>query len=303
LQAVGGLAALLVAVVLARKIHLRAKRPEHATMLELASGGAPIALFFVAIAVQPFIDAMVLAALAPTEVVGWYGAARNIMALLCAPALILGTASFPQLSRVAHLISDLRRELRVIWRLLLGLGSFAAVGTFLFADVAVSLIYGRGHFDPASVVLQVFAPILPLLFVDMLLGNAITAVGKTKEIAIVKVVSVAISTGLALVLIPLCQARFGNGGIGLIVAFGLAEVLMLAALLWLLPPGVMGRSEVSVIVSAAVSACGTMAIFWTLPSMTPWLALPSCVAAFIGLAFATGLVRKADFNEISLRLR
>ena len=96
-------------------------RPTRATLSGLVRGGGPIAVFFLAMAVQPFTD-VILPKLAPPEVVGWYGAARNIMGLLLVPAAILGTASFPELSRLSSSVPDLRYALRAILRLLLGLG-------------------------------------------------------------------------------------------------------------------------------------------------------------------------------------
>ncbi len=303
MQAVGGAGGLLVALLLARKIRLKARRPGRGILQELAIGGAPIAAFLLVMSVQPVIDAIVLSKLAPSEVVGWYGAARNIMGVLIAPASILGTASFPELSRVSNSVPDLRRVLRATLRLLLGLGALAAVGTFLFADVAVDLIYRRGDFDPAVSVLQVFAPLLPLFFVDMCLGNAITAVGKTKEIAVVKALSTAVSTGLAILLIPLCQARMGNGGIGLVFALGSTEVLMLTAYLWLLPRGAVDRSALLDFLRAAGGAGGTVLIFWALPSMTPWLAVPACVAVFMALALASRLVLRTDMDNVTALVR
>jgi len=299
MQAVGGAGALLVALHLAGKFHLRAERPGRGIVHELARGGAPIAAFFVAMAVQPLIDAIILAKLTPPEVVGWYGAARNIMAVLFAPASILGSASFPELSRVSDSVVDLRRALGTTLRLLLGLGALAAVGAFLFADVAVRLIYGRGHFDSAAVVLQVFAPVLPLLFVDILFGSAITAVGKTKEIAAIKALSVAISTGLAIPLIILCQARLGNGGIGLALAFGFTESLMLAAFLRLLPHGAVDRSMLLDLLRAAATAGATVVIFTVLPAMTPWLAVPTCIVVFLALALISRLILIADLSEVA----
>ena len=300
MQAVGGAGALLVAVLLAWKIGLKAQRPESRILQELASGGAPIAFFFVVSAAQPFIDTIVLSKLVPLEVVGWYGAARNIMGVF-APALILANASFPEFARVAGSALDLRRALRTPLKLLLGLGTLAAVGTFLFADVAVGLIYGRGHFGPATAVVEAFAPVLPLFFIDILLGYAITAAGKTKELAVVKLLSVAVSTGLAILLIPVFQARFGNGAIGSVLAFGSSEVLMLSAILWQLPRKVVDRSALLDFLRAAAAAGGTLVIFWVLPSllsMTPWLAVPACITVFMALALASGLVRRTDLDRM-----
>lgn len=299
MQAVGGAVALVAAIALARGIAIAPERPDRAVLTELAQGGAPIAVFFMALAIQPFLDAMILAHLVPPQAVGWYGAARNIMSLLYVPAQILGTASFPELARVAGSIPDLNRALKSSLRLLLGLAALGAVGTFLFAELAVTIIFGRGHFDPAVVILQVFAPILPLFFMDILFGTVLTALGKTKEIAVIKIVSIGVSACISLLLIPLCQSRWGNGGIGLVLAFGAAEVMMLTAFLWLLPRGTLDRSALYDVFRAVFAAVCTGAIFWTVPWLTPWLAVPACVLVFLGLALASGLVRTGDLKQLS----
>jgi O-antigen/teichoic acid export membrane protein len=294
MQAVGSAGALLVAVRLAHNIGLKAQCPGRGILQELACGGAPMAVFFLAITAQPFIDVIVLSALTPPEVVGWYGAARTIMATIFAPATILCAASFPELSRASGSIPDLQRTLRAPLRLILGLAALATVGTYLFADVAVSLIYGRGHFDSAAALLKIFAFALPLLFVDMLFATAVTAIGKIKEISVLKALSVGVSTGLAILFVPLCQARFDNGGIGLVLAFGFSEVLMLAAVFGLLPRGAVYRGALLDFLRAAASAAGTVVILWALPTITPWVAVPACVAVFMILALASGLVRRTD---------
>jgi hypothetical protein len=140
---------------------------------------------------------------------------------------------------------------------------------------------------------------LPLLFVDILLGSAITAVGKTKEIAVIKALSVAISTGLAIPLVILCQARLGNGGIGLVLAFGFTEVLMLTAFFRLLPHGAVDRGMLLDLLRAAATAGATVGIFAVLPAMTPWLAVPTCIAVFLALALVSGLVLVAELSEVA----
>lgn len=298
LQAAGGAGALVLATFMSASIRVRAQRPERGILRELARNGTPIAVFLVAMAVQPFIDAVVLSKLAPVEVVGWYGAARTIMGVLIAPAPIVGTAALPELSRVSASVKDLRLALHGTSRLMVGLGVLAAIGAWQFADVAVGLVYGRGDFDPAIAVLKTFAPVLPLLFVDILFANAIIAVGNTKKIAIVKALSVAVATGLSVVLIPLCQSRLNNGGIGLVLAFGLTEIMMLTGLLCLLPRGTVGPYVLLAFLRATVAGGSTMVIFWVLPSVTPWLAIPACVAVFLALAYATGLILRTDLASI-----
>src|SRR5262249_21194665 len=163
-----GAGALGVSILLARRIGLPSPSPNRETVWELAAGGASLTVLFLAMSVEPYIQVVVLSKLAPATVVGWYAAARNIMGVLFAPANILATASLPECSRVASDPAKLRHSIRHALRLLLGLGALAAVGTYLFSDFAVSLIYGNGRFDPAAQMLQLFAPALLLFFVDIL---------------------------------------------------------------------------------------------------------------------------------------
>jgi O-antigen/teichoic acid export membrane protein len=177
------------------------------------------------------------------------------------------------------------------------------LGTLLFADVVVTLLYGRGHFDPAAVVLRFFAPLLPLLFMDTLFGTALIAAGKTNEIAIVKAVSVVASTAFAIVLIPICQTRWGNGGIGLVLAFGSVEMMMLIAFLLLLPRGVLDRNNLLDVFRTLIAGGGAILVLWALPAIPSLMALLVCVGVFILVAFATGLLLKTDLDTVSGLIR
>jgi O-antigen/teichoic acid export membrane protein len=75
------------------------------------------------------------------------------------------------------------------------------VGTYLFADFAVSVIYGSRHFEPAAQVLQLFAPTLFLFFVGMLLATVNIAARRTRELAVAKLICVALNAGLAVLLV------------------------------------------------------------------------------------------------------
>jgi O-antigen/teichoic acid export membrane protein len=294
----GGIGAFAVATALARRLRLARPHAAWPTVRDIASGGAPIAAFFIAIAVQPYIDVIVLSRLAPASSVGWYGAARNIVGVLMAPATIVAAAAFPQLSRAASRPDELGPAVRAALRPLLGLGALASVGTFLFADLAVSLIYGRDKFGPAATVLTFFSPTLLLFFVDMLLGNVVTALGRTRELALAKFVNVMISTTLAVFLVPLFQARVGNGGLGLVLAFGTSEVVMLAAFLAVVPRGTLDRGTLLDVGRAILAAVGTLALFRLLPFPSPWLGLPVSVGAFAALSWAVGLVDSADVSTV-----
>ena len=124
----------------------------------------------------------------------------------------------------------------------------------------MGLIYGPG-FAPAATILKVYAPALFLVFIDMLLGNTLYAAGVSVGFAVVLAVKVLVSAGLNLVLVPIVQARTGNGGIGVVLSFALSELVVLSGVLVLMPRGTLTRAA-AVDTARALGAAGlTLLLF------------------------------------------
>ncbi len=150
---------------------------------------------------------------------------------------------YPRLSTAVGDAVEFKRVFGISFRPLVLLAVLGAVGTYLFADVPVALIYSLEKFGPAADILRAFAPVLLLMYVDMLMGMAIVAAGKSVKLAIVKVGVVALTTGLVFVLVPLCQARFANGGLGVMYALAIGELMMLVAAGILIREAVDGHND------------------------------------------------------------
>lgn len=302
-QGAAGIAALALAAVRSRRLGVSPLRPAGADCRELLREGTPILAMSLAITVQPYIDAIMLSRLLPAAPVGWYGAARNIMGTLVAPATILGAAAYPRLSRAAGDAAHLRLELRTALRPLLGLGALGAVGTYLFADLAVSIIYGKSSFAPAAAILQVFSPALFLVCIDVLFMSAVLAVGRPRALAAAKAVNVLVCSGIAFAAIPWFQQRYGNGGLGLVAAFGASEVMMFAASILILPRRTLDVSFVADLGRTLAAAALTLLLFRLLPPLSPVLGVPLCIGAFGAAAAALGLVRGGEVRAISAMFR
>jgi O-antigen/teichoic acid export membrane protein len=298
-QAVAGLAALAVAMRLYARLGAPPLRTSRATARELLAAGAPILAMTAAASVQPYLDAVILSKLAPAVVVGWFGAAKSILGTLIAPAAILGAAAYPRISRASADRAELRAEVRSAFRPLLWLGALAGTGTYLFARTAIGLIYGTRGFGPAASVLEVFAPGLFLLFIDILLGNVIYASGGGTGFAIAKVLSVVVGTGLDFVLIPVFQHRFGNGGIGVVVAFALSELVVFAGALMVLRRGTLDSRTLVDVARALGAAAVTIALFRWLPVLPPWMGIPLCLACFTAASLALGLLSGRDVRLLT----
>jgi O-antigen/teichoic acid export membrane protein len=302
-QAVAGLAALGVAVRLYRRLGAPPLSASSQTARELLAAGAPILVMTAAAAAQPYLDAIILAKLAPADVVGWFGAARIVIGTLLAPAAILGAAAYPHIARASTEPAGLGPTVRAAFRPLLWLGALAGTGTYLFADTAIGLIYGSEGFGPAATILRVFAPGLFLLFIDILLGNIIYASGGGTGFALAKIVSVVVGTALNLVLIPVFQERLGNGGVGVVVAFALSELVVFAGALRVMRPGTLERGTARDVARALAAAGLTLLLFRVAPPVPAWAGIPLCVAAFGAASRALGLVGRRELAVLGALAR
>jgi O-antigen/teichoic acid export membrane protein len=301
-SAAAGAITFVLAVTLYRRLGLPPLHASRATAQELIRDGAPMLAIGLAVAVQPYIDANLLFKLAPTDVVGWYGAAWVIAGTLVAPATILGATMYPRLSRVSDDQHEFSRTLRTAFRPLLFVAVLGAVGMYLFADFAIGVIYSEQKFGPAADTLRAFTPALLLIYIDMLFGYAILAVGKAGQLAKAKVVAVLVTTGVELVLIPLCQARFSNGGIGIVLAMACGELVMVTAAVLLIRDIVAGAMALDFF-RGLVAGIATIALIRSLPQITPLLGIPVCVVSFAVLSAAVGLVTRADIELLGSMFR
>jgi O-antigen/teichoic acid export membrane protein len=302
-QALAGAGSVVLAALLYRKVSTGRIRFTRETTGLVLAGGTAIVGMMVTGQIQPYLDAIILSKMVPPDAVGWFGAARNIMGTLIAPALIVGAAAFPRLSRAAAWPSLFEAEFQTALRPILWLGALGAIGTIFCADGAIGLVYGHRQYGPAGTILKVFGPGIFLLFVDVLFGNALTALGRASAFSMIKVASIVVSTGLDLLLIPWFQRTYGNGGIGAVAAFILSEVVVFAGALQLMPKGTMGRGAVLDIGRSLLCMAATALLFALLPPLPLYVAAPACVTAFTLCSLATGLLRRGDLDLLKSLLR
>jgi O-antigen/teichoic acid export membrane protein len=292
-QLAAGVLSLVVAHQLYRGLRGKPLSSTRRMARHLWRGGAAIVSLTVVQAAQSYLDVLILSKLASPEAVGHFGAARNIIGTLLAPTVILATAAFPQFSRAAGTTSRFGAEVRNALRPMMLIGALGSAGMYLFAQTAVEVIYGRSHYGPAVTILQVFAPGMFLLSVDVLLGRALLAANGAKALAAVKVASVVVSTALDVVLIPWCEARFGSGGIGVVVAFALSELVMFAGVVAIIPRGTL-RPETVVEAAKTIAVAVLTVLLLRSVSLPPPAGIPLTVLLFFTFAFALKLIRRSD---------
>ncbi len=296
MQAVGGASTLLVGAIAALRLDIKARAPTVKLVRELFRHGAPLATFALVVASQPFIDILMLSALAGAAVVGWYGASTNILGIVISPAMILLAATFPELSRASRSLPDLRRIIDATGRVMFIAAGFTSSALYLFADHMVAIIYGHGRFVETASILRVSALFVPLLFLVLVLASAMNAVGRNKAMAVISIVRIAICVVLNWLLIGYWQQRFGNGAVALVIIAGVAEVPAAIACLALLPRGAVGSTVTLNMVRACVVASCTVVPLSMLQPLGLLYLTPLFALLFAVMAVVTRLVLPSDLR-------
>jgi O-antigen/teichoic acid export membrane protein len=298
-QATAGLVTLALGVFLYHRLDFGRLRFTWSMARELAIGGAPMVTMTVAVAFQPYMDANMLSRLSTPAVMGWYGAAAAFTSTLIAPAFVLASAAYPRLAVASSNPGAFGALLQDALRPLLCVAVFGAVGTYLFADAAVGVIYSIEKFGPTATILRAFTPAMILVYIDMMLGTAILAAGQAIRLATAKVLSLVVIVALELALIPWFQTHYGNGAIAVMVSFALGELVMVAGALYLLPRGTLHASIGVDFVRALAAGLGTVLILRTVSHLSVFVAVPLAAVVFAGWAIALGLIRRSDLAVLA----
>ena len=298
-QALAALLTLIVAARLLAKVRLPPARATRAMGRTLMKLGGSFVLFNIVLALQPYVDAVVLSRLSSTEAVGWYAAARRFLGLLIFPATTVGFVLYPTMSRLWHENQpQFTYLLRMSLRLVITVGVCASMGTYLFADFAINVLYSNAGFGPAVEDLQVLSGFIFLLYFTLILGAAIAASGKQLVWAISQIMCVVVSAVGDPFLVPYCARHYGNGGLGVCIAAVISEVMMVTAALILMRKEKLLSSLATAALPALTGAGGMWLVAWALRNFAAPLAMAACVIVYGALVVALGGVDRTHLALI-----
>jgi O-antigen/teichoic acid export membrane protein len=166
----------------------------------------PFALTSIAAMVYSRVDLVLLGLWQDELTVGWYSAAYKLWeALGLLPASLL-EAMFPEMSRLAS-TQEGRQRLRALFRTaswaMLGGGLLLAVAGLLAAKALIPLVYGgTGGYAPAVLPFRVLVCAIPAMFLYLLSGHALYALGKQRRVTVAMLVVGLVNVALNLVVIP-----------------------------------------------------------------------------------------------------
>ena len=291
--AVSGLC-LALSIVSLRMVTSNKLRVDRQVINELTRTGTTFMIFGVVLVLQKYVDAVILARMAPAEVVGWYSAAAKLQGFIIFPSTTLAWALYPTLSRLYQ--DSERAAVELTSSALEAVAIFAvpaSLGCLLFADVGISL-FSQATFGPAAATLQMLSPFIFLVYFNIVLGTSLMAAGKQVHWTWAQSSCVLVSLVADPLLIPIFQRRYGNGGLGVGVAAIISEGLMAGAALLLAPRGILGgrllRTMACTLLAGGAMTAAALATRWM-----PWPAsMALALAAYAVILFAVGGVGPAQ---------
>jgi O-antigen/teichoic acid export membrane protein len=242
---------------------------------------------------------MFLSRLAPEEAVGWYAATRRLVGLLILPATTLIGSLYPTLCRLwAENKEGFAATVRGSLNGIALVAAPAALGCALYPEIGVS-VFGEKDFGPAADALRIMAIFVFLVYFSMPIRTAVVAAGRLRAWIMIQIPCLIISVALDPVLIPLFQEHKGNGGIGLCIAAVISEFLIVIGGMALMPRGVLDRSVLRTLALTALSGAAMAAVAFALKGrITPFIAAPVAVSAYVIAALITGAITKSQRDAV-----
>lgn len=282
-----------------RRMGTGALRYARSALNQLFSLGTPFVFFWLAMALQPQVNAMFLSKLVPAEVIGWYGVSQRLIGLILFPASALIGALYPTLCRLYtedknEFVSTSRNALYGVSLLAIP----AAVGTGLFPELGVA-IFGTEEFAGAADHLRLMSVFVFLVYFSMPLGTSILAANKQKAWALVQCVCIAVGVVGNPLLIPYFQNSMGNGALGTCVTVVIAEAVVVGCGIALAPRGLFDRGFFKSMVLGTVAGAAMVGVALVTKPISMFLAVPASLLTYGVVAWFTGAVQPATAAQIT----
>lgn len=240
-------------------------------------------------------DVIILSALVDEQAIGWYSAAYRFFGTFLFIPTVYIMAAFPVLSRL-HINdqSSLQRLIGKSVDTLFLLSVPIGLGMTMIAGPLVTLIYGP-EFVNSGPILAVMGVVLILTYQNILIGHFLISMDRQNVWTKVMAAATVATIPLDMVLIPWCEATFGNGALGGAISFGLTELGMMVAGLYLLPTGALTRANLWTALRVMTAGLVMLLVVWRFDDL--FIAIPVFLGlvSYLALVLLLRIIPKEDF--------
>ncbi len=261
--------------------------------------GIPYFLFTVFGSIYYRIDTVMLSLLTSDRAVGWYGAAYRFFDVLNFLPSIFTISIFPVLSKLWNKAGETHSRATQKSLTFMILSAIPiSIATFVFSENIIQFFYGLPAYEPSVRVLQLLSCGLLFLYIDMVLGTALLASDKQRQLSYVALSAIPVNVGLNYFVIPWTQSVMGNGGVGASAATVVTELFVMVAALMIMPRQVLSGFGIFPVLKGVVAG----AIMTTCLLILRWAGVPwilSLSAGFVVYVGSLVLIRTFDPDELA----
>jgi O-antigen/teichoic acid export membrane protein len=276
------------------KVDLRFVWPSIVWLFRQSLAFWAFAVFFT---VYLWIDSVILAVMAPPEVLGWYGVPTKLFGTLMFVPTILCTAWFPRLafayrqSRPAfYAASQLLLEMVVTLSLPIG------VGAALIASQLIAFLYGPS-FAPAVPVLVILACTVIPTYMNIVVNQILVASHRQKRWMFVMAGASIFNPALNVLLIRILQSHLHNGAIGAALALLITEILIVGVGVVLIRPALTLHLALRLF-RALLATAGMAAVVLAARRFGLAAEMVSGALTFVALALVLGVVTVEEVRDL-----
>ena len=271
-------------------------------MKRIAIGGMPYLFMIAILEMYNNVDVIILRAYTSAEVTGWYSAALQIYKTVEMFPVALTTALLPVLARL-H-VSDIKTladiAIKSIGVSALVIVPLSVAVSFLSGELITFLPY-PDTFDNSVPLLTLLALTIPPTTFLTVLGTIAISVDKQRIWAYALAATLILDIVLNLIFVPMFDRSHNNGAIGAAITTLVAELIMVAVGVWLMPKGVIGR-EMKLMLAKVALAAGVMAGISAIGAFTDLWEIPFVILggfAYLAIVFATKATTVGELRALA----
>jgi O-antigen/teichoic acid export membrane protein len=256
----------------------------------------PYFLVSIGLVLYQQVDTVIISWLVDEKTIGWYSVAIRLYGTLFFIPNVFVIALFPALTRAYSADPTTFRKLaQKSLNLLVLMSVPIGLGILVIADHLVILLFGPA-FAKSGLILAILGMILPLSYLNTLVGYLLIAMDRQKAWAPVLLIATVITIPLDLILIPWTAKAFANGALGGAFSFACTEFGMILIGFSLLPKDTFSSENAKVAAKVLLAGGVMVAAAWTVREA--FILIPVVVGAvtYIAMIFLLRAIPKEDLD-------
>lgn len=274
--------------------------PRWATLRTLVLAGLPFFALGVFRMTYNQIDVPLLAFFTDDRTVGWYNIAIRLLGSTLFIPVALATALLPSLTRLhvespERFLSALRRAAALV---ILCAVPIAVPLVVLPRKILLGFLHYPSAFAHSAPILAIYGVGVLLWYVSQITGTGLVVLDKQKEMCRISVVALVLTVTGCLVLIPVANHVWHNGGIGAALTDVSVEVYMNIAFLLALPRGTFDAKTVQVFGRSLIAVVPMAVLMLILHGAGQWAGTAVGVLVYAALCYKLGCLSREDLGTL-----